>query len=80
MENQTESNAEVIFEHEDNWTTDDIVRIDGEYYKRHQNGGSQGAWDHRQFRPKCEAITRTEARRLALEWGYDLEDVATKLA
>lgn len=71
--------VEVLFEDETEWYTDDIVRIDDEYYFRHQNGGDRGAYDERNFHPRCEIISRTEARRLALEWGEDPETVAEKL-
>lgn len=71
--------AEVLFANETQFYTDDIVRIGNEYYFRHKNGGHGGAWDPRDFHPKVQTIDRKEARRLALEWGQNLDTVAEKL-
>lgn len=80
MENQTKKKAEVMFTNEDSWFTDKIIRIEEDYFLLHENGGENGSYDNRDFKETCTLIDRTEARRLALEWGEDLDDVAEKLA
>lgn len=70
---------QVLFKKETEFYTDDIVRIDDEYYFRHRNGGSRGGWAEGSFKAKCQVIDRKEARRLALEWGENLETVAETL-
>jgi len=76
---QDKKKAEVVFTMENEWDTEKIIRIEGDYFHVHENGGSSGAYDKRNFKETCKIITRSEARRLALEWGADLDDVAEKL-
>lgn len=75
-----QTKAKVIFSDEQEFVTDDIVRIGGEYYHRHRNGGARGQWDPKSFSASCQVVTRTEARRLALEWGCEPEEVEKSLA
>jgi len=68
------STATVLMEDEREFSTDQIIRIDGQLYLRHSNGGSRGAWQGRG--DTCTLIDLTEARRIALEWEPDPEKVA----
>jgi len=78
--------GEVIARSEGEWTTQQIVVMDGEAYYRHANGGAHGAhdqmdgdgvWREQPIEPTRQ-IDRSEARRLMLDWGYTLADVARK--
>lgn len=76
--------TEVLFTREREFTTDKIVMIETEigqlpdYFHIEENGGSGGQWQNRSN--VVTKVNLSEARRLALEWGEDLEDVAEKLA
>ena len=73
--------GEVLFELEGEFNTQEVVRIAEDYFHVRLNGGSRGSWNDGKggvAGDQCKDITRREARRLGLEWGYALAEVAAK--
>lgn len=76
--------GEVLASSEKEFSTESIVRIDGDFYHRHGNGGARGAWDRRcgegvwRDRPvePTRQITRQEAIALLLDWGLEPQSAA----
>jgi len=77
----------VIAERVGEWSTEQIVRLGGDLYYRHPNGGARGAhnrqdgdgvWRERPVEPSRE-LGVSEARRLLLDWGYDPAEVVQML-
>jgi hypothetical protein len=78
--------AEVLAEKEGEWSTRRIVRIEAQAYYQHPNGGERGAWDRQDgdgvwrehpIEPTRE-ISKTEACKLMLDWGYEPKEIAEK--
>ena len=75
---------EIIGKREGEWSTESVVRIGGELYYRHENGGHRGSynrqdgdgvWRESPVEPTRQ-ITVSEARVLLLDWGCEDEAVA----
>jgi hypothetical protein len=86
QDEELEEEGEVLAENEGEWSTQKIVRIEAQAYYQHENGGKRGAhdrqdgdgvWRERPVEPTRE-IGKTEARKLMLDWGYDLKEIAQK--
>ena len=76
--------GETLAELESEFSTKSIVRVGGEYYYRHANGGSRGSYDRRDgdgvwrdhpVEPAQE-LALAEARAYLLGWGYSPAEVA----
>jgi hypothetical protein len=67
-----QGDAELLGEHEgrDWWNKQTVVRIGEDFFHTFYKTGSQGPVE------QVEAIDQREARRLLLEFGYPLEEVA----
>lgn len=73
--------GEVLFELEGEFSSQEVVRIADDYFHVRLNGGTRGSWSDGKAGvagDQCKDITRREARRLGLEWGYALAEVAAK--
>lgn len=64
----------VLAQHENQFTTERVIRIEDDYFYVVENGGYGGAWQDR--RDTSEVITRAEARSRMLAMGLDAEEVA----
>lgn len=73
-----DQDGEVLGEEQGEFATRQVIRIADDYFFRHQNGGSRGAWDPRQNPSifSTESITRQDARRRLLEFGLEPPAVA----
>ena len=80
--NQELDEADVLGEDEREWQTEQVIRIDGEYYFRRNNGGSRGAYDTRTTKNvlECRVISLSEARRMLLALGMAPAEVAEATA
>jgi hypothetical protein len=54
--------------------TSSILRIEDDYFRKDEDGGSIGS--HGNYDIKTLSISRQEARRLLIEWGCDIVDIA----
>jgi hypothetical protein len=75
------ANAGTIAEDEDEWSTDSLVRVEGDYFLVHKNGGSRGAHcrgaNHfPETLEPTETLSRSDARAVLLNWGYGPAEVA----
>lgn len=70
-------------EDEGEYSTEQIVRVGGNFYYRHSNGGSRGAhdrmcgdgvWRDYPVEPSRQ-IDVTEARAILLDWGFEPREV-----
>ena len=79
-------NGEKIAVFENQYDTEMIFVVSGKAYYMHPNGGARGSWDRQcgdgvwRDRPvkRTRRIDREEARRLMLDWGYELATVAER--
>jgi hypothetical protein len=75
-----DAEGEVLGEDEGEFQTEQVVRIEDDFFYRRNNGGSRGAHDHRTNPDvfECNEIDRREARRTLLKFGLDPVEVADK--
>ena len=77
----------VIAQEEGEYSTAQLVLVDGELYRGVDNGGARGAWNRQdgdgvwRERPvePFEPISRTAAVSLLLNWGHSPEEIAALL-
>lgn len=83
-EERMATEGEILAEQEGEFDREQLIRIDGEYFHAHPNGGSRGAWDRQDADgvwrdypiERTRRIEASEARALLLDWGYSPSDVA----
>jgi hypothetical protein len=63
----------VLMEKENEFTTEQLICIGEDLFHAVRNGGTRGAWQDKS--DSVETIDLTEARRIALEWNDDPEEV-----
>lgn len=80
LQSRAMATTEVLGEVVREFRTRKVIRIGTDYFDVDENGGYGGAWDTRsgQNGTTTKTIDRTEARRLLLEMGLSLEEVAEK--
>ena len=77
---ELDEDGEVLGEDVGEWQTKQVIRIEDEYYYRRCNGGSRGAYDHRNNPDifECHELSRSEARAKLLEFGLSPREVSAK--
>lgn len=77
-----DADGEIIGRKRREYDSDEVIRINDDYYFRHVNGGYRGAWDHRTHPDvfECLIVSLPEARRRLLGMGMDPGLVAARAA